>query len=235
MNVFKKVLSILLVALSVALLCSTNVQSKDSVEWYDESDETFSNFISIKPIEQIPKDKLIDNFDVRSDGVVAIVFSDWKHIAIIDNNGGFLYGFEVDLSVNGGFYVVWDNDTLNILTNRGDRIFAVDDEGTILKSGKLTSSNWISEAETRKRKVNGDTYEMSSSIAFILSTGYSRLTKTTADGEITEIYSNSTKSAVKSVSAFLIISLVVAVSVSFICFNAFKQYKKHRNSAKAIR
>jgi hypothetical protein len=213
---YKRSLLVLFAILSIFTLCSTVSQAKDSVEWFEEDDEKTIRTISIQLIKEMPTDKLIDSFDVRSDGVIAIAFSDWEHIAVIDSSGDFLYGFKLDLAVNGGIFVLWENDILNILTNRGDNIFSVNENGDILKSGKLTSSSWRSKAELRKKEINGVTYTIRSSPAYIFSTGYSQLTKIAGDGEVTDLYRISNTYTIKMAIIFSIFFLIIISLVAYV-------------------
>lgn len=235
MNVFKKVLSILLVALSVALLCSAQMNFDSGFpvkEMEPTRKESFLNNVSITPLSEMPEGYNISRFDVNEDGNVAMVLNNLDAIVVIDKDGNFMYGFKA--KTHGSLYVEWGEECLNVIFVRGSAIVSLDEEGNILNVGEITTSDLFSFDRMKKRVVGDDTYVLSNRgipVLGFLSFGFSKIEiHNKYSEEIVTIYDVSESTAKKTTLALIGFSAFFGVAITG---SILEMRKRIRKSIKA--
>lgn len=127
--------AIMLLLISVSVLSADALSTGFSTEEYPQ--EKYDRIVSgldVRQLTEAPRRRLIDNYDVNEDGQLAVAMPDDDSmgltesratVAVYDNDGGFLYGF--DFNDTGMIEVEWGGDKLNVYSVRGDYIFTVDE------------------------------------------------------------------------------------------------------------
>ena len=224
-------LSVLLVALSVTLLCSAqmNFDSGFPVEEMEPTrKESFLNNIPITLLSEMPEGYEISRFDVNEDGNVAMILNNIDAIVVIDKNGNFLYGFKA--KTYSSLYVEWGEECLNVIFVRGSAIVSLDEEGNILNVGEINTSDLFSLDRMRKRVVGDDTYVLSNRgipVLGFLSFGFSKVEiHNKYSEEIVTIYDVSESTAKKTTLAIVGFSAFFGVAVTGSILEMRKRIRK---------
>lgn len=221
--IFKKSIRLVLLILSVVFLCSAYMDF-DSDFLVEEKDpiktEKFLDSTAITPLRKFPSAHHISCFDVNEDGNIAIVFKGMSTVAVLDNDGEFLYGFEI--KTNGSLYVEWGTDCLNVIFVRGGTIVSLDEKGNILNIGVVgTGNDLISVSTDTTRTVGNEVYRLSNrDMEFIgfWSGGYSKIERYDKLNDETTIIYDVSDSTISKMTFIVLGVLVFMNLVSLIAF-----------------
>lgn len=171
----------------------------ETEEIFDEQKEKYIDNLNLKLVTEEPQKRSIVSFAVSGNELIALGYEmsgTEGNIAIYDKSGAFQYAYSF---VSGGsFYLEWDELALNIYFVRGEIIYSVASDGTVLdvKSVKRTKENsdYINEigiySERYGISVGENRYFVRNDMGILdfFATSYSQLVCIDKDGNETVIY-----------------------------------------------
>lgn len=163
----------------------------------------------------------IESFDVQSNGSFAVVYDasgkSKRTIGIYDSSGIFQYGYT--LGSGGVIGIEWcDEQSLYLYFQRGDIVMSIDNNGACTYAAQIVTKNednqryWSQKVFATSKRCGNDIYQLQNDFGILncMVKSYSKLVKTTADGESIVLYDVSDKMFAKTV-------VLIAAGILFLC------------------
>lgn len=204
-----------------------------STEALPEDDRaTVIKNLNISTLEDEPKRRGIECFDVGESGIIAIGCntSNNKTVCIYTSDGKFQYGYSFEC--DGSFGIEIDRNKLLIYLVRSDIAIAVNPKGEVENISKIqnTSENnsyWNNVVFSNRRKVGDMEYALKNTegIFSVFASSYSQLSVTDVKGEQSVIYDVSSVQFSNMVVAVICVFLFICLAV----FVIIRQFAKLRH------
>ena len=216
----KKFIILFLVFIMLLLQMLPSFSSDYGFELYDATDELkdyIENNFDLKLINEMPTiESNFENFDVNELGEIAICFNfvrNRNYIIVYDSSGEFSYG--ISFVGHGQYAVGWLDGNIAIYSVRGDIIVVVDSFSACLEVKEIQRNSennnyWRNHVFAKERKTDNVSYKADEHLD-----GYSRLIKTTSDGQEQVIFENTVGITFFYVVAIAVVCIVLAVFAAF--------------------
>ena len=207
--------------------------------------EQYDNWIKslrLERLEELPKPfingkRLIESYDISSDGKIAIAYTDESLIAVYDENFDFQYA--ISFWINSEYGVLWCGNHIALMHVRGDGAILLDEDANPVAMYKIIDNNsdldyWNEIVKSRTRKWEQYTYfcydryelefcyENSGTTA-----GRHVLERTNVDGNIEVLYEEEEEHWWESVLVFVLIIAVLSLII-------FRVHRTNKIKAQAI-
>ncbi len=177
--------------------------------------EELSRVYNIKRIEKEEQRDYISNFDISSDGKIAVLYENsiyslkmgdsMKSVCVYDIDGRFLYGYRI--SCSGGMEVRWTDDDLAVYDYRADVLSVLSESGNL-----LCAYNYSKAPDRSNEREYGGILYKAHSISSSERYSYDKIAKVSEDGNETTIIAVEGKNA-ELIYIIFTISLCAVVSV----------------------